>query len=237
MHDKDLTSDEKRQIGLELKARSDRYLAESGTGFFNYKYILLVLVIVLPISVWLIKDNQVQNLKSGNADFCAQEISQSKEIAELNQQLDEFRAMLVKPVQSSLGIDRFADSLKPKNYWTARLKRTGCTRLHRLASAKRDGKFAFNIIDLSVALNEGADLNVNRWRVINGQWIEGDASGQTPLMQIIIMQRWNMLQYILEHHIDKVDKSACNWNGMTAADYVLKYGGDDKQQFYTLLSE
>ena len=44
-----------------------------------------------------------------------------------------------------------------------------------------------------------------------------------------------MLEYILEHHIDKVDKSICNWNQMTAADYVLKYGGDDKREFYALL--
>ena len=199
--------------------------------------VTIILAASLP-AVWFVKDREVKALQKGSADFCEQAIGQSRVIADLNEQIDEFRAMLVKPVESGIDIDGFAARLKPKDWWNRRLGGSGGTRLHRIVTTKKDNKFLFGIADLEVALREGADLNFNRFRVNkNGGWKSGEATGQTPLMQMIAYGRWDMVEYVLTHHMDKIDKSACNFAGKTAADYVLKFGGDDKQQFYALLKD
>ena len=202
---------------------------------FSAKVIICCLGVALT-AVWFVKDNEVKALQKGSAEFCEQEISQSKIIAQLNKEVGELRDLLVRPV--SIDIAGLADKLKPKDYWSLRDKVTGSTRLHRLITAKSEvSEFRFGIKELEIALNEGADLNVNRWRVFRGKWIVGDASGQTPLMQMIIYRRWDMVEYVLENHMDKVDKNACNWNGKTAADYVLQFGGVGKNELYALLKD
>tara|TARA_R100000655_G_scaffold74629_1_gene113497 strand:+ start:4580 stop:5305 length:726 start_codon:yes stop_codon:yes gene_type:complete len=202
---------------------------------FSAKVIICCLGVALT-AVWFAKNNQVKALQKGSTDFCAQEISHSKIIAELNKEVGELRDLLVRPV--SIDIAGLADKLRPKNYWAVRHKTTGSTRLHRLIAAKSEGSgFRFGVKELEIALNEGADLNVNRYRVDGSNWIVGDATGQTPLMKMIMYRRWDMVEYVLEHHMDKVDKSACNWNGKTAADYVLQFGGVGKNELYAMLKD
>ena len=219
-------------------ALADRLPANRTSFALKATSILSTLAVVLLAVMFLNKSNQVQNLKAGNADFCEQAIGKSKEVAELNEQLYEFRAMLVKPVQSGVDIDGFAERLKPKDWWNRRLGSSGGTRLHRVVTAKKDNRFLFGIVDLEVALREGADINLNRFRANkNGGWKSGEATGQTPLMQMIAYGRWDMVEYVLTHHMDKIDKTACNFAGKTAADYVLQFGGDDKQELYALLKD
>tara|TARA_R100000152_G_C6775217_1_gene203476 strand:+ start:921 stop:1652 length:732 start_codon:yes stop_codon:yes gene_type:complete len=202
---------------------------------FSAKVIICCLGVALT-AVWFVKDNEVKALQKGSADFCAQEISQSKIIADLNKEVGELRDLLVIPVSRGKDIAGLVDKLRPKDYWTRVNEVTGETRLHRAIINKENKKYTMGFEELEDALSLGADLNAQRFRRTDlGEAIKSDPNGQTPLMILIVKKRWNMLEYILEHHIEKVDKAVCNWNGKTAADFVLRHGGDDKRELYALL--